>query len=270
MTRLFRHMLPPGGPGVPAMAGLAVLLVVGSAATVPLAAQSSGKDPAMELEGDTSFSRASHRALLRADEAVRALLSPRWEVAADELVLEWGRTAPGAIPESFGAVELMGTGGGGHWIVALEKEGEEMGVAETVQVLLRAGVRIPVPVASRPLARGDTLTTGDIAYSSQIHWGDPRLHENGAEPGWVIRRALRVDDVLERPGVAPPKVVRSGKPVQIVWERGRLSVTVMGRAAGTAELGEAVYVRTDTGRRLRGIATGAGRVTIQDKVLEER
>jgi flagella basal body P-ring formation protein FlgA len=201
----------------------------------------------------------------RAETAVRALLAPHWEVDPAALVLEWGEAAVLAIPGSFAVVELLGSGGKGHWVVAFDDPGPG---GTRAQVVLRAGVLVPLPVATRALDRGQVLEAGDIRYETALHWGDPRGREVGAEVGWVARRALLPDEPLERPAVTPPKVVHSGRPVEIVWERGALCVTVLGRAAGTAEVGESVYVRTDTGRRLRGIALGPGRVRISDTSLE--
>jgi len=222
--------------------------------------------PSQGLSGSDAKAPVAQDPFQKAQAAVLALLSAHWEVEEGELFLEWGEAALKAIPQRFNVVELLGSGGKGHWVVAFDDVGGEDG---RVQLVLKAGVYVPVPVARRPLSRGKTLEEGDIRYESQLRWGDPRDREPMAETGWEVRRPLRTDEVLERPAVAPPKVVHSGKPVQIVWERGALSVTVIGRAAGTAEMGETVYVRTESGQRLRGIASGPGRVRILETSLEE-
>lgn len=200
------------------------------------------------------------------DQAVTSLVAEKWGVEEDRVILDWGSAPIHDIPDAFSGVDLIGSGRHGHLVVSF-KAGDPGD--RGFQILVRAGVRILEPVASRSLDRGATLEFGDVHLEPTVHWGEPVSKGPKVELGWVAQRTIRSGEPLARPAVAPPKVVESGKPVQILWKRGGVAVTLAGKASGTAELGQRVYVRTENGQRLLGIARGPGRVEILNVSSEE-
>jgi flagella basal body P-ring formation protein FlgA len=92
----------------------------------------------------------------------------------------------------------------------------------------------------------------------------PSRARSDARPGlgWVTRRVVRTGEPLRPPTVAPPPVVHSGSPVTVVWLVDGIRVTREGTALGTAHAGERVVVRVDAQRRVTGVASGPGLVTV--------
>lgn len=188
--------------------------------------------------------------------SVRAAIAERWEVEPSDLVLEWGRARSGWTPGPDARVRLRGSGSRGWWVAEVD------GADGSTSVRLRAGTPRTVPVAARRMARGTTLTEADLMRVERTVWGPPVPNAPGVRPGWVVRRLLEKGEPLEPPAVTPPDAVVAGSPVHVEWVRGPVALTLPARALGTVAEGEPVYVRTETGERLRGLAVGPGRVRV--------
>jgi flagella basal body P-ring formation protein FlgA len=121
------------------------------------------------------------------------------------------------------------------------------------------GVERTVPVASRALARGATITTADyLILATTVR---PALRTAApAEPGWVTRRPVAAGEPLVEPAVGPPSLVASGQPVTFVSGTSDVRISIRGTAASAGALGDLVWVRVDAGRRLRGVVTAPGTV----------
>lgn len=187
---------------------------------------------------------------------IRARLADDWQVEPGELLLEWGAVREGWVPGDHARVELKGTGRGGYWIVAVEDPDG------SAAIRLRAGTRVTTLVAAHDLPRGRTLEPGDMVRAERHAWGRPRNEGDLVEAGWMVRRTVRAGEALAPPRVTPPDAVTTGGPVLVEWVRGAITVTLPGRALGTAPVGGSVRVRTETGERLQGRATGPGRVRV--------
>ncbi len=237
------------------MTRLATLLILALAAPGALRAQDArggvrsaagpGESAAMAPAG-----RPGAEATGPATEAVAGLAAERLGVKREDVVVEWSGDV--GTPS---AVRLLGSGAGGAFVAELTVAGR------MVRRRVRVGVRAAVAVAGRDLARGETLAPADLAWRDTVLWGDrpgpvPR-------PGWVVNRRLAAGTVLAPPAVSPPTVVEAGRAVTLVWRGGGLEVTTRAVAAGSAAVGERVAVRTESGRRLWGIAEGADRVHIE-------
>lgn len=191
------------------------------------------------------------------EERVRQEIAARWGVAPPTIRLEWGRVREPSLPGEGAQARLIGSGAGGSWVVAFEVPAT--GTESRVQV--RAGVISRVPVAARRLERGVTLEDSDIAYRSALHWGPPRAAaEVGA--GWITRRALAAGEELRAPAVGPPQIIKAGETVEVIYRAGSIQLSIKGKAGGSAAAGEAVWVRTESGRRLMGVAEAPGVVRI--------
>lgn len=190
-------------------------------------------------------------------DVVRNRIAELWQIDAARVVLEFGSVAEDWAPAGEPQVTLAGSGTGGHWVARVaSSEGVPTGIR------VRAGVETPVLVAARDLSRGHTLGADDMAWTQEVRWGPPAGEEAVAMEGWRTQRLLRTGEPLREPAVQPPLVVQSGQPVDLLWRRGSVGVRVSGKAAGSAPLGEEVYVRTDTGRRLKGVVVAPGVVDV--------
>ena len=79
---------------------------------------------------------------------------------------------------------------------------------------------------------------------------------------WVLHRPLKKGDPLKEPAVSAPDAVESGRPVEIVWRRGAVAVSLAGIALASGPTGSEVRVRTESGRHLRGVAQAPGVVVV--------
>ena len=184
-------------------------------------------------------------------EAVRDRAADRLGVERSDVRIEWSG-GPVSAPS---AVRLLGSGAGGTFLAELTVDGD------VVRRRVRVGIRTTVTVAGRDLHRGETLAEADLVRRDTVLWGGRTVAT--PEAGWVVRRRIAAGSRLAEPAVSPPAVVTAGREVQLVWRSGGVEVTARAVAAGTAAQGESVAVRTESGRRLRGIAEGPGRVRIE-------
>jgi flagella basal body P-ring formation protein FlgA len=224
------------------LGGIIALLATTSAA--PLAAQSRtpswSPGPALEAR-------------------VREAVAARWETDPAALRLEWGNARAGAEPAAEAEFELIGEGVGGNWIVVFAPHAAR---EPALRVWLRAGVEVAEPVAARRLERDHVLEPADIAAATRVSWGPPATDGAAVRPGWTTRRQVRAGEPLREPAVAPPLAVRTGEVVQAVWQRAGVALSLPARALGSAVVGARVQVRTESGRRLEGVATELGLVEI--------
>ena len=119
------------------------------------------------------------------------------------------------------------------------------------------GVERSVPVATRVLARGVTLSPADYQVTVAVVRTALRT-ATAADSGWVTRRPIAAGEPLVEPAVGPPALVTAGQPVHFVAEAGGVHLSVRGTAATTGALGDRIWVRMDSGRRLRGLVTAPG------------
>ena len=189
----------------------------------------------------------------------KELIATQWQVDRSNLVVEWGAYS-GDEPDPEAGVELMGSGSGGYWVVRFNlKSGGQ------ASVRARTGLLTPQPVASRRLQRGEALTHGDMAVSTKVVWGAPRPSEPVPSEGWITQRVITPGERLRIPAVRPPMAVVSGSVVELIWDRGAVGLRLPGTAAGSAALGDTVFVRTESGRRLRGVAVAPGTVNVTSR-----
>lgn len=195
-------------------------------------------------------------------EAVRFQVAERWAVDPAAVVLDFGSVPRGWSPASDAPVTLAGSGAGGHWVARVGGEADVAGVR------VRAGVETEVLVAARTLERGRVVEPQDMAWAVEVRWGAPVADEGSVQEGWQTQRIIQEGEPLRAPAVQPPLLVQSGQPVEVLWRRGKVGVRVPGKAAGSAPLGAEVYVRTDSGRRLRGVVVAPGVVDVTLKGTE--
>jgi flagella basal body P-ring formation protein FlgA len=127
-------------------------------------------------------------------------------------------------------------------------------------------VRWRRPVATRAIARGDTLDAGAIAWRDTLLTHDaPRLAPTDTlvpRSGWIARRAVAAGEWLRVPAVVPPPLVTAGHAVVAVREDDAVRLVLRGTAVRSAAHGERVVVRIGT-RRLDGIAVAPDTVRLR-------
>ena len=190
--------------------------------------------------------------------AVRDSVANRWSVDAGQVVLQWGPIRDEWRDDPPSSVSLLGAGAGGYWVVSFPTPG-----GNDIRIRVRAGVNGEQAVAARALAREAVLTAEDIRLETEVAWGAPTAPVSTAEPGWVTHRPMQEGQPLRAPAVTPPLAVRSGDPVQALWRRGGIEMVLQGQAAGSASIGQDVYVRTSDGQRYRGVVESPGRVLLE-------
>lgn len=122
--------------------------------------------------------------------------------------------------------------------------------------------RDTVLVARHDLARGVVLTAADMDTVVTPHTPHAARHTLVALEGWLTRRVIRAGEPLLAPAVEAPPLIARGARVTVVWETAGLRLTRDGTAVGAAHRGDRIVVRVDGARRLTGIATDAGTVTV--------
>lgn len=125
--------------------------------------------------------------------------------------------------------------------------------------------RVTFAVATRALARGETLTAADMITMDTVitwRWATPPDSTRPAA-GWVTRRAIAAGEVLREPAVTPPPVITAGSTVTAIWQDGSLRLVLAGTATNTAALGAPVGIRIDRSRRLDGVAAGPNLIRLR-------
>lgn len=191
-------------------------------------------------EGDVS---------VRIAEAIAA----RWGVDAALVALDWDAARTPAGAQGF---RLSGSGADGAWLVTFESD------AAPRAFVVRAGIRVDEAVAAHDLERGLALDPSDMDHTNAVRWGPPVRDEVAPAPGWETQRRIRAGEPLRPPAVEPPLAVHAGDAVHMEWVRGAVSVTMTAQAAGSARVGDTVFIRTESGRRLSGIVVAPGRVRV--------
>jgi flagella basal body P-ring formation protein FlgA len=127
-----------------------------------------------------------------------------------------------------------------------------------------------VAVLTRAVGRGETIRAADVVIERR----DRRRLEPGAIAsveslaGMAARRPLRAGDPVAAASVEPPRVVRRGELVTLVYEAPGLALTARGRVLVDGARGEAVTVINEQSRRtVEGVAIAPGKVRIVPRTV---
>lgn len=142
---------------------------------------------------------------------------------------------------------------------------------KTVDLTGAAIVTTPVAVLVRPIARNEVIAADDVLVERR----DRRFVDGGAlsDPdrlvGMAAKRPLRAGEAISASSVEPPRIVRRGQLVTLVYQSPGLALTARGRALADAAMGEAVNVLNEQSRRtVEGVAIGPDKVDIQSRALK--
>jgi flagella basal body P-ring formation protein FlgA len=137
--------------------------------------------------------------------------------------------------------------------------GSLLAASADAQAVAPVGVERTIPIASRALPRGATITKADYLVMTTTVRSALRTAAP-ADSGWVTRRPVAAGEPLVEPAVGPPALVASGQPVTFVSDKSDVRISIRGTAASAGALGDLVWVRVDAGRRLRGVVTAPGTI----------
>lgn len=184
---------------------------------------------------------------------VAAVVAAEWGVPAESVRLEWGAGHRRGDRDPGGTIRLAGRDQHGWLAVTVNPDS---GLAFSWRV--RAGVDRQVPVAARPLDAGDRLAAEDVRWERRVVWGRPEDGGAGTDPvGLELRRSVTEGAALDAGMLDAPRVVRSGDPVRLTWERGAVTLEVDAVSLGTGRVGDTIALRAGS-TRLRAILTGPG------------
>ena len=141
-------------------------------------------------------------------------------------------------------------------LVALIALSAELGNAQTT-----ASGTQRVAVATRTIARGTVLSTGDFVLRDTTLRGPSDTTTVGE--GWVARRLIGAGEILRVPAVERPRMINANQPVQLEWSDKNVTLVLRGVATRNAALGERIAVRTDSGRRVEATVVAPGRLRLE-------
>lgn len=134
----------------------------------------------------------------------------------------------------------------------------------------RAQPLMTIAVLSRPIGRGEQISADDLDW---IDIAPSKLPKGGlTDPDHIIgseaKRRLGPGRVLTNRDVGPPRLVRRGQPVRIVYADGDLKLSALGTARDDGAFGEPIrVVNPESNLQLQGIATGPAEVTVGNSVM---
>ncbi|HEY0302308.1 MAG TPA: flagellar basal body P-ring formation chaperone FlgA [Rhizomicrobium sp.] len=122
-------------------------------------------------------------------------------------------------------------------------------------------LRVVVP--NRDIARGETISEGDLVYgtipASTVFSGI--VTSADALKGMQARRMLRAGQIVRNDDVRRPVVVAKGSIVTMTFEAPGVTLTATGRALGEGGIGDTVAVQNPASfRQVSAIVTGPGAV----------
>ncbi len=189
------------------------------------------------------------------EQRIAASVGQMWQVPPGSIRFQWGSLNGTEDLPNDAPFRLLGNGTDGWFAVLVELKDKR-----PVAARVRVGRMVILPVASRPLTAGSTLSEPDIEMGEKLIWGMPEpVAVVAATSGWKVTRSLRQGEILAPPRVEPPLMVEAGDRVQLTWSGGRVKIAVEGRALNGAAMGGEVRVLLDGSRgRARGVVTGEG------------
>ncbi|MEK9509606.1 flagellar basal body P-ring formation chaperone FlgA [Gemmatimonadota bacterium Y43] len=185
-----------------------------------------------------------------------AEIGQRWAIESHRIEIDWGDT-PARVRERAAAGADLSGGASESWVLTVPAGDGDA----TRRVRIDVGIRTRVPVAARELARGTDLADTDVRWTERVVPGPPK-GETADPSGLRTQRRVSTGEVLEEPAVAPGPWIESRDPVEVVFEKGRVSIALRGTALGEGLPGENVHVRLEDGRRIQGRVVAPGRVAL--------
>lgn len=178
------------------------------------------------------------------------------------------RTGPTAVLDAA-QVQAAAARAGLHWsnpsglrrIVVRQGGAAPSGMQSASVSAARPGATVEVLTYARSLASGDVVQPEDVVWAQvQAHQAPGGAPQDAEQViGLSARRALRAGTPVQSRDLSAPQVIARGDMVQVAFVSGGVTLTVTGRAARNAAMGEAVVITNlDTGRAIDAVAVGPG------------
>ncbi|MFN4295534.1 MAG: flagellar basal body P-ring formation chaperone FlgA [Brevundimonas sp.] len=179
------------------------------------------------------------------------------------------RTGPTAVLDAA-QVQAAAARAGLHWnnpsglrriVVRQGSAPSSSAQASPASSAARPGATVEVLTYARSMASGEVIHPEDVVWSQvQAHQapsGGPQDAE--AVIGLSARRALRAGTPVQSRDLTAPQVIARGDMVQVAFISGGVNLTITGRAARNAAMGEALVVTNiESGRAIDAVAVGPG------------
>lgn len=135
----------------------------------------------------------------------------------------------------------------------------------SLTVPARVQVQGSAVFSARPLSRGRPITAADLETrpADLTELGAGVLTDPAGALGREVSVALAAGIPLRGDMLRNPVVVQYGQTVSVVFEENGLRVVSEGKALGNAGIGDALKVRSPSGKVLQGVVTAPGEVAIR-------
>lgn len=124
---------------------------------------------------------------------------------------------------------------------------------------------LEVPVLKSSLRKGDIIAQNDVEYTEIVDTsirGDVILNADDLV-GKTPRQSITAGSVIKANDLDVPLAVKRGDLVTMIFERGSLQLSAMGKALQNGAIGDAVrVVNTESNRTIEGIVSRNGQVKI--------
>lgn len=167
-----------------------------------------------------------------------------------------------SLPECRKLEALLPTGGKlvGRTAVRVRCN-EARGWSISVPVQIR--ISTSLLISARALPMGYTLREEDIATQTTETTQSGGITDVKQAIGKVLRHGITAGQVLREDMLRPPYSIVQGQAVQLIVRGNKFSIRNEGIALNNASEGQAVQVRTSSGRTLGGVAGASGVVEIK-------
>lgn len=133
----------------------------------------------------------------------------------------------------------------------------------SISVRVQIKVSADLLISARALPMGYTLREEDIATQTTESTQAGGMTDTKQAVGKVLRHGISAGQVLREDMLRPPYSIVQGQAVQLIVRGNKFSIRNEGVALNNASEGQAIQVRTPSGRTLGGIAGASGVVEIK-------
>jgi flagella basal body P-ring formation protein FlgA len=128
------------------------------------------------------------------------------------------------------------------------------------------GARMTETLAwSHSISAGDLIQPEDLTFAKVASFAVPPDAPRDADQiiGKVARRPLRAGSAVASHDVSAPQVIKANDAVQVAYRTGGVSLVLMGKAMGSAAVGESVEVMNPISKKvIQAIASGADEAVV--------
>ncbi len=138
----------------------------------------------------------------------------------------------------------------------------------TIYVPVHVQIFQPVAMTTRPLARGDVITTADIKMVerdlSALKLG--YIIDSKQPVGMVVKRRIGTDSIITPQLLEAPRLVRRGEQVAIIAESDGIEIRAVGKALADGARGDLIRVRNTASKKIiEAVVTEPGVVKVRTR-----